>query len=86
MAYRGQSIKYSSKYFISNKNSVMLNELKQIFESPALVIAEHFDKIRNDVDLESETLLLDRKSRNTYKKQQEISKNREVSLKLNFFF
>ena len=80
MPYRSQSIKYSSKYFVSNRNSIMLDELKQIFESPKLVISDHFDKIRNDVDLESETLLLDRKLRNTYKKQQEISKNRETMI------
>ncbi len=86
MVFNTQKQSFDSKLFILNKSSTKLNELKQIIESPNLFISEHFNIIRNSVDLESETLLLDRKNVNTYKKQQEISKVREVMIeRINLF-
>lgn len=76
-----QGLTVTSKMFIINKNTMKLKELKKTIDNPNLFISEYFAQLVNDVDLESEILLLDRKNRNTYKKQQEITRNREV----NFF-
>ncbi len=73
-----QGLNVMSKIFIINKNTMKLKELKKIIDNPKLFISEYFAQLINDVDLESEILLLDRKNRNTFKKQQEITKNREV--------
>ena len=79
MPFMTESLNINSDLFIVNKNSLKLKELKQIIDCPNLYISSYFAKLANDVDMESEVLLLDRKNTNTYKKQQAITKNREVS-------
>jgi hypothetical protein len=77
---------FSKSSYVNNNNLLTDNidkkliEIKQMLESSNLYMSEHFNNLRNQVDLESETLLLDRKNINTYKKQQIISKNRELMI------
>ncbi len=75
-----ESINVNANKFLENKTSMKLAELKSIINCPNLFISEYFARLTNDVDMESEMLLLDRKTTNTYKKQQAITKNREVMI------
>ncbi len=62
------------------KNTAKLNDLKRIIDNPRLFISEYFAQLANDVDLESEILLI--KRTNIYQKECEITKNREVNFLL----
>ena len=42
------------------KNTAKLNDLKRIIDNPRLFISEYFAQLVNDVDLESEILLIKR--------------------------
>jgi len=75
-----ESINVNAHKFLENKTSMKLAELKSIINCTDLFISEYFARLINDVDIESELLLLDRKTTNTYKKQQAITKNREVMI------
>ena len=62
------------------KNTAKLNDLKRIIDNPRLFISEYFAQLVNDVDLESEILLI--KRTNIYQEECEITKNREVNFLL----